>query len=111
MAKPPRVSSAPLERSSYEFMVALIFGSFRQLIPGWVAYMCCWIALAGVTVYFCWCSRGSVDHGKWRKLFLSVLCVIFIFSFSYSQVMSRYREANVIPSPVAYMTSYGDTAG
>ena len=99
--------SAPLERSSHEFMVALVFASLTQLIPGWIAYMCCWVALAGVAVYFCWSSRATVDYGPGRKLFLCLCCVGFLFSFSYSEIMNRYREENLIPPTVMYMTGWG----
>jgi hypothetical protein len=107
---PPKRTPPPLERSSYEFMVALMVASFTQLIPDWVAYMVCWIILAGVAIYFCWFSRGTVGYGKWRKFFLSVCCVGFVFSMSYSQALNRYREANIIPPTILYMTQWGEAS-
>jgi hypothetical protein len=107
-AKPSNTRSVPLERSSNEFMVAMGFAAITQLIPDWTVYLLCWVAIAGVAIYFCLCSRGTVDYGGWRKFFLSVCCITAIFSMAYSQVLNRYREANVIPPTVKYMTYYGE---
>lgn len=115
MSKPkgvkPSKGAPPLERSSYEFMVALVMASIIQLIPDWVAYTCCCTALAGVGIYFCWFSRGTVDYGAWRKIFLSLCCVVFMFSVTYSQIIDRYRDSNVIPPTVLYMTQWGQPPG
>jgi hypothetical protein len=88
-------------------MVTLVVASLTQLIPSWWAYMLCWIALAVVTVYFCWASRATVGYGKWRKSFLSLCCLIFLLSMSYAQIKSRYQEENVIPPQVSYLKGWG----
>jgi hypothetical protein len=100
-------NNIPLECSSYEFMVALMIASLIQMIPNWMAYTACWVVLAGLAVYFCCCSRGTIDYGNWRKFFLSLCCLTFIFSIAYSQVLNRYREANIISPSIRYMTDYG----
>jgi hypothetical protein len=100
-------TTIPLERSSYEFMAALMIASLIQMIPDWMAYTACWVVLAGLAVYFCCYSRGTIDYGRWRKFFLSLCCLIFIFSIAYSPVISRYHEANIIPPATRYMTDWG----
>lgn len=102
-------SPPPLERSSYEFMAALLVATVTQLIPSWIAYMSFWIALAAVAVYFCLYSRGTVDYGPWRKFFLSACCIAFVSSMSYGQIKRRYEEENVIPPTIMYMTQWGAT--
>jgi hypothetical protein len=109
--KPSKGGNLPLERSSYEFMVALVVASVTQLIPNWEANLTMWIVLAGIAIYFCWYSRGTAEYGNWRKFFLSLCSIIFISSIAYEQVLTRYREANIIPPPVLYMTAWGATEG
>lgn len=103
--------SKPLERSSYEFMVALIVASITQLIPNTWAYLLCWVVIAGVSVYFCWASRGTVGYGPWRKGFLSICCLVFLFSISYGQIKSRYQEEYVIPPGRVYLEAWGGLPG
>lgn len=92
-------------------MVALLVASFIPLVPYWIANLCLWLVIAGAAVYFCWFSRGTIDYGPWRKIFLSVCSVVFLFSIAYGQVRERYQEANIIPPQVSYLTGWGPALG
>ena len=107
----PKNRTKPLERSSLEFMAALVFAGVLQLITlTWIVYLVVSVTIACVGIYFCWYSRGTHDYGKGRKIFLSICCVFFVFSISYNQIVQRYQDVNTIPLNYEYMTAWGNRA-
>jgi hypothetical protein len=86
-----------------------MLAAITQLIPNWVAYLCCWVAIACMGIYFCVYSRGTNGYGHWRKFFLCACWLIAVVSISWGQITSRYRDANVIPPTVMYMTGWGSS--
>ena len=111
MAKQESKGIAPLERSSYEFMAALLVASMIPLIPNWLVCLVCWIVLEGIALYICMASSITLNYSNRRKFFLSLCCLTFLTSISFNQIRTRYREENVIPPSVRYMPSWGPMPG